>query len=182
MLDPSDSLRLLVEPVDQRLRPVREHNAHAPALPVLHWDGPECHFGLGIRHYESMGRKQPERQNEITSPFPKAAIRSYHNRDMIVRLIPVLGYTDSRRGVRRPRRLRAGASGPSQSGNGPPGLDRHGRRAVRLIRKWLNAGVSDERQGTATGAGSRKARCFAQGVRSFWLRRRSALSQSLPTR
>src|SRR5271165_2969801 len=73
MLNPSDSLRLLVEPVDQRLTPVWEHNAHAPALPVLHRDGPECHFGLGIRHFEIMGPEWPERQNEISSPSQKPA-------------------------------------------------------------------------------------------------------------
>ena len=71
MLNPSDGLRLLVEPFDQRLTPVREHDAHTPALPVLHWDGAECHFGLGIRHSEIMGPELPERQNEISSPFPK---------------------------------------------------------------------------------------------------------------
>jgi hypothetical protein len=69
MLDPRDGLRPLVKPVDLRLRPVREQDAHAPSLSLLHQDRFENHFGLGRRHFRNMRRLLPDCQRE-NAPDP----------------------------------------------------------------------------------------------------------------
>ena|SRR5271157_917168 len=74
MLDPRDSLRPLVKPVDLRLRPVREQDAHAPSLSLLHRDRFESHFGLGGLHGGTMRRLPPDFQREILPATTGCAI------------------------------------------------------------------------------------------------------------
>src|SRR5208337_4729059 len=68
MLDPRDGLRPLVKPVDLRLRPVREKDAHAPSPSLLRLDRFENHFGLGGLHGETMRRLPPDCQREFWPP------------------------------------------------------------------------------------------------------------------